>query len=171
MRVIACRNNQQKQIYTSINKLIKLKNFCGPVYIQNMVGYLANKALFQDSEAKSWVLRGKKKKKDPRINHVKLDCQKKDSNDYVIEGQIMVSGLGEEILRERMWWVWWVGHMRGWEEWVLRVLSLGNPHHNSFLLSFPWLAVNLSNLLQLPLLHPSGARGSYGLNIRSQPEM
>lgn len=113
----------------------------------------------------------KKKKKDPRINHVKLDCQKKDSNDYVIEGQIMVSGLGEEILRERMWWVWWVGHMRGWEEWVLRVLSLGNPHHNSFLLSFPWLAVNLSNLLQLPLLHPSGARGSYGLNIRSQPEM
>ena len=27
-----------------------------------------------------------------------------------------------------------------------------------------WLAVNLSNLLQLPLLHPSGARGSYGLN-------
>ena len=63
MRVIACRNNQQKQIYTSIDKLIKLKNFCGPVYIQNMVGYLANKALFQDSEAKSWVLRGKKKKK------------------------------------------------------------------------------------------------------------
>jgi len=45
-------------------------------------------------------LRGKKK--DPIINNVKLDCQMKDSNDYVIEGQIMVSGLGGEILRARM---------------------------------------------------------------------
>ena len=61
VKVIGCGNNQQKQIYTSINKLIKLKNFCGLVYTQNMVGYLANKALFQDSGAKSWVLRGKKK--------------------------------------------------------------------------------------------------------------
>lgn len=39
----------------------------------------------------------REKKNDPRINNVKLDCQKKDSNDYVIEGQIMVSGLGGEI--------------------------------------------------------------------------
>lgn len=43
-----------------------------------------------------------RKKKDPIINNVKLDCQMKDSNDYVIEGQIMVSGLGGEILRARM---------------------------------------------------------------------
>ena len=62
MKVIACGNNQQKQIYTSINKLIKLKNFCGLVYTQSMVGYLANKALFQDSEAKSSEFCEEKKK-------------------------------------------------------------------------------------------------------------
>ena len=104
-----------------------------------------------------------RKKNDPRINNVKLDCQMKDSNDYVIEEQIMVSGLGREILRERMWWVWWAGQMRGWEEWALRVLSLGNPdHHNSFLLSL--INSELEWSIPLPLLHPSGARGSYGLN-------
>lgn len=161
VRVIGCENNQQKQIYSSINKLIKLKKFCELVYTQSMVGYLVNKALFQDSEAKSsefW-----EKKNDPRINNVKLGCQMKDSNDYVIEEQIMVSGLGGEILRERMWWVWWVGQMRGWEEWTLRVLSLGNPnHHNSFLLSL--INSELEWSTPLPLLHPSGARCSYGLN-------
>ena len=62
VKVIACGNNQQKQIYTSINKLIKLKNFCGLVYTQSMVGYLANKALFQDSEAKSSEFCEEKKK-------------------------------------------------------------------------------------------------------------
>ena len=44
----------------------------------------------------------RKKKNDPIINNVKLDCQMKDSNDYVIEGQIMVSGWGGEILKARM---------------------------------------------------------------------
>ena len=61
VRVIGCENNQQKQIYTSINKLIKLKKICELVYTQSMVGYLVNKALFQDSEAKSSEFWEKKK--------------------------------------------------------------------------------------------------------------
>lgn len=55
VRVIGCENNQQKQIYTSIYKLIKLKKFCELVY------KVVNKALFQDSEAKSSEFWEKKK--------------------------------------------------------------------------------------------------------------